>query len=452
MPVANRRGTPPTAGMVIHATMAVDIARVRVDAKSKPGKQNASRGSLRDVAWKLPLFEVASKRPLKLRARFEQTSPLVRLLHNGTQLHLTETRRTNDGAQRVRVFVIGEEELEGWLTAKMPDGRRTLREAARPLLQPPSEVELLSSTEPSSEFIPSSDFEGDAAEQALTEQATSTVVEADQTEQTAAVDGHQSTHLNVPFLWPAGENGSSKSTMMPTMMSTNNVISGENAAEAATSHAAEGLVDQAAFCRKLFKSLCSCLGDDARQPHYRTPTSARSLVETVPSESAAPPPHVAPDDLNSALVEQVEVADEEKPDEAEAGAGSEVPAVEPPVEAKPEAPPTDMPTENEAEAAAGSEVPLPAEAPVETEPEALPTNMPTEIEAEAAAVADMAIESEAEPVAVEALPAEEADAEAPAPAPQRPEEVPTATPVHDVRFLIADAESQPVEAPEQGIR
>ena len=452
MPVANRRGTPPTAGMVIHATMAVDIARVRVDAKSKPGKQNASRGSLRDVAWKLPLFEVASNRPLKLRARFEQTSPLVRLLHNGTQLHLTETRRTNDGAQRVRVFVIGEEELEGWLTAKMPDGRRTLREAARPLLQPPSEVELLSSTEPSSEFIPSSDFEGDAAEQALTEQATSTVVEADQTEQTAAVDGHQSTHLNVPFLWPAGESGSSKSTMMPTMMSTNNVISGENAAEAAASHAAEGLVDQAAFCRKLFKSLCSCLGDDARQPHYRTPASARSLVETVPSESAAPPPHVAPDDLNSALVEQVEVADEEKPDEAEAGAGSEVPAVKPPVEAKPEAPPTDMPTENEAEAAAGSEVPLPAEAPVETEPEALPTNMPTEIEAEAAAVADMAIESEAEPVAVEALPAEEADAEAPAPAPQRPEEVPTATPVHEVRFLIADAETQPVEAPEQGIR
>ena len=449
MPVANRRGTPPTAGMIIHATMAVDIARVRVDAKSKPGKQNASRGSLRDVAWKLPLFEVASKRPLKLRARFEQTSPLVRLLHNGTQLHLTETRRTNDGAQRVRVFVIGEEELEGWLTAKMPDGRRTLREAARPLLQPPSEVELLSSTEASSEFIPSSDFEGDAAEQALTEQATSTVVEADQTEQTAAVDGHQSIHLNVPFLWPAGENGSSKSTMMPTMMSTNNVISGENAAESATLHAAEGLVDQAAFCRKLFKSLCSCLGDDARQPHYRTPTSARSLVEAVPSESAAPPPHVAPDHLNSALVEQVEVADEEKPDEAEAGAGSEVPAVEPPVEAKPEAPPTDTPTENEAEAAAGSEVPLPAEAPVETEPEALPTNMPTEIEAEAAAVADMAIESEVEPVAVEALPAEEADAEAQAP---QPEEVPTATPVHEVRFLIADAETRPVEAPEQGIR
>lgn len=75
-----------------------------------------------------PFYEVARK-PLKVRTHFEQTSRISRnMLPVGTRLHVTEVRRTNEGAMRVCVVVIGQEEEAGWITAKMPDGRRTLRE------------------------------------------------------------------------------------------------------------------------------------------------------------------------------------------------------------------------------------------------------------------------------------------------------------------------------------
>ena len=38
----------------------------------------------------------------------------------GTRLHVVESRRLSDGAQRVRVAIVGEEDLLGWLTAKKP--------------------------------------------------------------------------------------------------------------------------------------------------------------------------------------------------------------------------------------------------------------------------------------------------------------------------------------------
>lgn len=94
-----------------------------------------------------PLYEVSSKKPLKMRRGFEQTSKYVRQLSMGQRLHVTESRRTTDGAQRVCAVVIGEGSETGWLTARMPNGRRMLREVAhsygepnpRPL--PPSQTQ-----------------------------------------------------------------------------------------------------------------------------------------------------------------------------------------------------------------------------------------------------------------------------------------------------------------------
>ena len=74
-----------------------------------------------------PLYEVG-KRALKVRRQFEQTSKFVRQLTPGTRLHITETRRTTAGAQRVCVVVIGEFNEAGWVTAKHPNGKRTVAE------------------------------------------------------------------------------------------------------------------------------------------------------------------------------------------------------------------------------------------------------------------------------------------------------------------------------------
>ena len=93
-----------------------------------------------------PLYEVSSKKPLKLRTKCEQTSEYLRLLPLGTRLHLTETRRTTGGAQRVCVVVIGEGSETGWVTSRHPNGRRTLREVAHsygepnPQPRPPSQA------------------------------------------------------------------------------------------------------------------------------------------------------------------------------------------------------------------------------------------------------------------------------------------------------------------------
>jgi len=74
-----------------------------------------------------PLYEVA-KQPLKVRYNFEQTSKFRRQLAVGTRFHVIETRKTSDGAQRVCVVVLGEDDPAGWVTSIKLDGKRTLKE------------------------------------------------------------------------------------------------------------------------------------------------------------------------------------------------------------------------------------------------------------------------------------------------------------------------------------
>ena len=74
-----------------------------------------------------PLYEVA-KQPLKVRYNFEQTSKFRRQLAVGTRFHVIEMRKTSDGAQRVCVVVLGEDEPAGWVTSIKLDGKRTLKE------------------------------------------------------------------------------------------------------------------------------------------------------------------------------------------------------------------------------------------------------------------------------------------------------------------------------------
>lgn len=74
-----------------------------------------------------PLYEVG-KQPLKARLEFDQSSKFRKQLPPGTRLHVVETRRTNNGAQRVCVVVLGEDDPIGWVTSFKPDGRRTLKE------------------------------------------------------------------------------------------------------------------------------------------------------------------------------------------------------------------------------------------------------------------------------------------------------------------------------------
>lgn len=74
-----------------------------------------------------PLYEVGQL-PLKVRMHFDQTSRFRKQLAPGTRMHVTETRRTNDGAQRVCIVLLGEEDAAGWVTSIKPDGKRTLIE------------------------------------------------------------------------------------------------------------------------------------------------------------------------------------------------------------------------------------------------------------------------------------------------------------------------------------
>ena len=74
-----------------------------------------------------PLYEVV-KKPLKVRKGFDQLSRFVKQLQIGTRMHIMETRRDTDGAQRVCVVVIGEDEQVGWVTAKRANGMKLLAE------------------------------------------------------------------------------------------------------------------------------------------------------------------------------------------------------------------------------------------------------------------------------------------------------------------------------------
>ena len=58
--------------------------------------------------------------PATVRKRFELTSEVLGRLAVGTHLRVVESRRTNDGAQRVRVVLRGESRPCGWLTSRRP--------------------------------------------------------------------------------------------------------------------------------------------------------------------------------------------------------------------------------------------------------------------------------------------------------------------------------------------
>ena len=75
-----------------------------------------------------PFYMVASEQPLKVRKGFEETSTFIMTLLTGTRFHVIESRRTPLGKQRVCVTVLGDEEPIGWVTAKMADGYKTIRE------------------------------------------------------------------------------------------------------------------------------------------------------------------------------------------------------------------------------------------------------------------------------------------------------------------------------------
>lgn len=73
-------------------------------------------------------FYVVTDQPLKVRKEFEESSTFVRKLPVGTRLHVMETRRTPSGKHRVHAVLLGDEDPSGWVTARMEDGSRTLRE------------------------------------------------------------------------------------------------------------------------------------------------------------------------------------------------------------------------------------------------------------------------------------------------------------------------------------
>ena len=60
-------------------------------------------------------------RPPLVRKAFAMSSDSLGTLPVGTRLHVIESRRTTDGAQRVCVALVGEESTLGWLTARRPD-------------------------------------------------------------------------------------------------------------------------------------------------------------------------------------------------------------------------------------------------------------------------------------------------------------------------------------------
>lgn len=73
-----------------------------------------------------PLYEVCTSP--KVRSSYDPTSRFVKQLPIGLKLHVVEARRTAEGALRVRIVPVGQTEPLGWITAKKPDGSRTIRE------------------------------------------------------------------------------------------------------------------------------------------------------------------------------------------------------------------------------------------------------------------------------------------------------------------------------------
>ena len=75
------------------------------------------RAKIRSV-YARPLYQVV--RLAIVRRRFELTSEEVGTLPVGSKLHIVETRRTPEGAQRVCVVLVGQDKVYGWLTARKP--------------------------------------------------------------------------------------------------------------------------------------------------------------------------------------------------------------------------------------------------------------------------------------------------------------------------------------------
>ena len=73
-----------------------------------------------------PLYEVCTAP--KVRLSYDPTSRFVKQLPVGLKLHVVEARRTAEGALRVCIVPVGQTEPLGWITAKKPDGSRTIRE------------------------------------------------------------------------------------------------------------------------------------------------------------------------------------------------------------------------------------------------------------------------------------------------------------------------------------
>jgi hypothetical protein len=73
-----------------------------------------------------PLYEVI--KPPIVRRRCDLASEEVCRLAVGERLHVIDVRRTSDGARRVCVVRVGEDDVLGWITARRPDsGKATIR-------------------------------------------------------------------------------------------------------------------------------------------------------------------------------------------------------------------------------------------------------------------------------------------------------------------------------------
>lgn len=114
-------------------TRTLDDGRVRacivLEGSSTPlgwVTSRAADGTPLIYLYSRPLYEVIT--PPKVRAGFDSTSRFVKQLGVGAKLHVVEARRAPDGALRVFVVPVGQTEPLGWLTAKKPDGTRTIRE------------------------------------------------------------------------------------------------------------------------------------------------------------------------------------------------------------------------------------------------------------------------------------------------------------------------------------
>ena len=82
-----------------------------------------------------PFYEVVY--PPVVRKRFDLTSEVLVTLARGTRLHVLDSRRTNDGSQRVLVALVGSDAELGWLTArKCNHGTVTIREMIENPVEP----------------------------------------------------------------------------------------------------------------------------------------------------------------------------------------------------------------------------------------------------------------------------------------------------------------------------